>query len=430
MSKTRVESNKNCKLKLNFPLFISRRIYGTDEDKKKVSRPAIRIATIGVAIGLAVMIISVSVVLGFKHTIRDKVIGFGSHIEVANFMTLQTSEQYPIQMAGDMMKKLEAIDGVTHVQRFSNTQGILKTDDNFLGVNLKGVAEEWDSTFIHNNMLEGSIPKFSSQASSNKILVSKSIADKLNLKCGQRVFAYFINDGGVRTRRFTISGIYQTNLTQYDDVTCFADLYTSVKLNGWEEDQTLGAELTVCDFDKLPIVANNVVAKVNKTIDNYGSTYSSKTIKELTPQIFAWLDLLDFNVWVILALMALVASVTMVSGLLIIILERTAMIGTLKALGARNSSIRHTFLWFGAFIIGKGLLLGDIIAALLIALQRYCGLVKLDPQTYYVSTVPVEINIPLFVAINIATLIISILVLIIPSYLISHINPAKSIRFE
>lgn len=415
---------------MNFPLFISRRIYGTDEDKKKVSRPAIRIATIGVAIGLAVMIISVSVVLGFKHTIRDKVIGFGSHIEVANFMTLQTSEQYPIQMAGDMMKKLEAIDGVTHVQRFSNTQGILKTDDNFLGVNLKGVAEEWDSTFIHNNMLEGSIPKFSSQASSNKILVSKSIADKLNLKCGQRVFAYFINDGGVRTRRFTISGIYQTNLTQYDDVTCFADLYTSVKLNGWEEDQTLGAELTVCDFDKLPIVANNVVAKVNKTIDNYGSTYSSKTIKELTPQIFAWLDLLDFNVWVILALMALVASVTMVSGLLIIILERTAMIGTLKALGARNSSIRHTFLWFGAFIIGKGLLLGDIIAALLIALQRYCGLVKLDPQTYYVSTVPVEINIPLFVAINIATLIISILVLIIPSYLISHINPAKSIRFE
>lgn len=415
---------------MNFPLFISRRIYGTDEDKKKVSRPAIRIATIGVAIGLAVMIISVSVVLGFKHTIRDKVIGFGSHIEVANFMTLQTSEQYPIQMSGDMMKKLEAIDGVTHVQRFSNTQGILKTDDNFLGINLKGVAEEWDSTFIHKHLLEGSIPKFSSQASSNKILVSKSIADKLNLKCGQRIFAYFINDGGVRTRRFTISGIYQTNLTQYDDITCFADLYTSVKLNGWEEDQTLGAELTVCDFDKLPIVANNVVAKVNKTIDNYGSTYSSKTIKELTPQIFAWLDLLDLNVWIILALMALVASVTMVSGLLIIILERTAMIGTLKALGARNNSIRHTFLWFGAFIIGKGLILGDIIAALLICLQRYCGLVKLDAQTYYVSTVPVEVNIPLFVAINIATLIISVLVLIIPSYLISHINPAKSIRFE
>lgn len=376
------------------------------------------------------MIISVSVVLGFKHTIRDKVVGFGSHIEVANFMTLQTAEQYPIQMTDSMLKVLDAIDGVTHVQRFSNTQGILKTDDNFLGVNIKGVGEEWDSTFIHNNMVEGSIPKFSSEASSNKILISKTIADKLDLKCGQRIFAYFIDDSGVRTRRFTINGIYQTNLTQYDDVTCFADLYTSVKLNGWEEDQTLGAELTVVDFDKLDIVENNVIAKINKTLDQYGSTYSSKTIKELAPQTFAWLDLLDLNVWIILALMALVASVTMVSGLLIIILERTAMIGTLKALGARNSSIRHTFLWFGAFIIGKGLILGDIIAALLIGMQKYCGIVKLDPQTYYVSTVPVEVHIPLFVAINIATLIISVLVLIVPSYLISHINPAKSIRFE
>jgi len=415
---------------VNLPLFLSRKIYGTTEDKKKVSRPAIRIATVGVAIGLAVMIISVSVVLGFKHTIRDKVVGFGSHIEVANFMTLQTAEQYPIQMTDSMLKVLDAIDGVTHVQRFSNTQGILKTDDNFLGVNIKGVGEEWDSTFIHNNMVEGSIPKFSSEASSNKILISKTIADKLNLKCGQRIFAYFIDDSGVRTRRFTINGIYQTNLTQYDDVTCFADLYTSVKLNGWEEDQTLGAELTVVDFNKLDIVENNVIAKINKTLDQYGSTYSSKTIKELAPQTFAWLDLLDLNVWIILALMALVASVTMVSGLLIIILERTAMIGTLKALGARNSSIRHTFLWFGAFIIGKGLILGDIIAALLIGMQKYCGIVKLDPQTYYVSTVPVEVHIPLFVAINIATLIISVLVLIVPSYLISHINPAKSIRFE
>lgn len=417
-------------MKVNFPLFISRRIYGEDDDNKKVSRPAIRIATVGVAIGLAVMIISVSVVFGFKHTIRDKAIGFGSHIEVANFMTLQTSEQYPIQMNDSMMRVLKNIDGVKHVQRFSNTQGILKTDENFLGVNFKGVAEEWDSTFIHNNMVEGSIPQFSSKSGSNKILVSKSIADKLGLKCGQRLFAYFINDGNVRTRRFTVSGIYQTNLSQYDDVTCFADLYTSVKLNAWEEDQVLGAELMLNDFNLLDIVEKNVVASVNKTNDQYGSTYSSKTIKELCPSIFAWLDLLDMNIWIILALMSLVASVTMVSGLLIIILERTTMIGTLKALGARNGSIRHTFLWFGAFIITKGLIWGDIIAGLIITVQKYFGVIKLDPQTYYVSTVPVEVNIPLFAIINIATLIISVLVLIIPSFLISHISPAKSIRFE
>lgn len=415
---------------MNLPLFLSKKIYGTKEEKKKVSRPAIRIATIGVAVGLAVMVVAVSVVLGFKNTIRDKVVGFGSHIQVANFMTLQTSEQYPIQINDSVLDALRRIEGVNHVQRYSYTQGILKTDENFLGVNFKGVGEEWDSTFIHNNMVEGSIPKFSSENNSSKILVSQSIADKLHLKCGQRIFAYFINNQGVRTRRFTINGIYRTNLSQYDDVTCFTDLYTSVKLNGWEKDQTLGAEIAVNDFNQLQLVADRIINKVNKTIDKYGSTYSSKNIKEIAPQTFAWLDLLNLNVWIILALMALVASVTMVSGLFIIILERTSMIGILKALGARNSSIRHTFLYFGAYIIIKGLIFGNIIAGIIITVQRLFGVIKLDPHTYYVSTVPMEINIPFFIAINIATLIICVLVLIIPSFLISHIHPAKAIRFE
>lgn len=415
---------------MNLPLFLSRRIYGSGEEKRKVSRPAIRIATLGVAIGLAVMIVSVSVVLGFKHTIRDKAVGFGGHIEVANFMTLQSSESYPIQMDDSMLTVLKSIPTIKHAQRFAVTQGILKTDDDFLGVSLKGVAEEWDSTFIHDNMIEGSIPHFSSEKSGNKILVSKSIADKLQLKCGQKIFAYFINNEGVRTRRLTINGIYQTNLSQYDDVICYADLYTTVKLNGWEENQALGAELTVNDFNHLDESLQNVIGSVNRTLDSYGSTYSSKSIQELNPQIFAWLDLLDMNVWIILALMVLVASVTMISGLLIIILERTAMIGTLKALGARNSSIRHTFLWFGAFIIGKGLIYGNLLAAFIIIVQKYFGIIKLDAQTYYVSTVPVEVNIPGFLLVNIGTLIISILVLIIPSFLISHIHPAKSIRFE
>lgn len=415
---------------MNLPLFLSKRIYGSGEERKKVSRPAIRIATLGVAIGLAVMIVSVSVVLGFKHTIRDKVVGFGGHVEVANFMTLQTSESYPIQMNDSMLNVLRKLPGIDHVQRFAQAQGILKTENDFLGVAFKGVAEEWDSTFIHNSMVEGSIPKFSSKESSNRILISKAIARKLNLKSGERVYAYFIGAEGVRTRRFTVSGIYETHLSQYDDIICYADLYTTVKINGWEEDQALGAELAIKDFNALDVAEDVVTAKVNRTLDTYGSTYSSKTIKELNPQIFGWLDLLDMNVWVILALMVVVASVTMVSGLLIIILERTAMIGTLKALGARNASIRHTFLWFGAFIISKGLLAGNILSIVIILLQKYFGIVSLDPQTYYVDTVPVEINIPLFVAINIATLIVCLMVLVIPSYLISHINPSKSIRFE
>ena len=376
------------------------------------------------------MLISVSVVLGFKHTIRDKVIGFGSHIQVGSFMTLQTGDFYPIQMDDSMLTVLKTIPGVKHVQRYAMKQGILKTDHDFLGVIFKGIGAEYDTTFLHQNMRQGHIPRFTDNASSNKILISQSIADKLGVKANDKIYSYFIDKNGVRTRRFTIEGVYQTNLSQYDDITCFTDLYTAVKLNGWEDDQTTGAELTVKDFNQLDDVENLVVKKVNRTLDHYGETYSSKTIRELCPQIFSWLDLLDLNVWIILALMIAVAGVTMISGLLIIILERTVMIGILKALGARNKTIRHTFMWFAAFIIGKGMLIGNIVGLGLISLQQFTGLVKLNPQTYYVNTVPVEYNIPLFIILNVATLLICLFVLIAPSYLISHIHPAKSMRYE
>ena len=415
---------------MNFPLFIARHINQEDKGKRQVSKPVIRIATAGVAIGLAVMIISVCVVLGFKHTIRDKVVGFGSHIQVADFMTLQTSDQYPIFMGDSMLKVIKSIPEVKHVQRYAYKQGILKTDDDFLGVVFKGVGLEFDTTFIHQNMVEGSIPTFSDKSSGNKILVSKTMVDQLKLSVGQRLFSYFIDQNGVRTRRFTIAGIYQTNLSQYDKVICLADLYTVVKLNGWQPDQASGAEVTIQDPNRLNIVEDRFIQQINRTTDPYGETYSSMTIREQNPAIFSWLDLLDMNVWIILALMIAVAGVTMVSGLLIIILERTNMIGILKALGARNKTIRHTFLWFSAFIIGKGLLFGNIIGIGLLLLQKYTCLVKLDPATYYVSTVPVEINIPLIILINIATMLICVLVLIAPSYLISHIHPVKAIRYE
>lgn len=417
---------------MNFPLFIARRIYSDHiGDQQKVSKPAIRIAVAGVAIGLAVMIISVCVVLGFKHTIRDKVVGFGSHIQVANFYTLQSSAiDQPIAIGDSMMNVLKKTEGVKHVQRFAMKQGILKTDNDFLGVMFKGVGPEFDSTFIHKSMVEGSIPHFSDQQSTNRILISKDMASKLRVKAGDRIFAYFIGEGGVRTRRFTISGIYQTNLAQYDKTTCFCDLYTARKLNAWTDDMVTGAELTVNDFKQLNTTANDIINRVNRTQDQYGNTFSSKTIRELSPQIFSWLDLLDLNVWIILAIMTAVAVVTMISGLLIIILERTTMIGVLKALGARNSTVRHTFLWFAAFIIGKGLLIGDAMALALILLQKLTGFAKLDPQTYYVDVVPVELDWMLIVALNIATMLIALFVLIAPSYLVSHIHPAKSMRYE
>lgn len=415
---------------MNFPLFIAKKIYNGEGDGQKVSRPAIRIATIGVALGLAVMLVSVAVVLGFKHTIRDKVTGFGSDITVANFFTLQTSDEKPIQLNDSMMTALKKIEGVKHVQRYAMTQGILKTDSDFLGVAFKGVAEEFDTTFLSRNMIEGSIPKFSGEKSGSKILISKMMADKLNLHAGSKVYGYFMTGDDVRMRKYTVSGVYQTNLSKYDEVICFADLYSVVKLNGWEPDQTSGAELSLQNYDELDKVLRSVTKKVNKRIDKYSETYCSATVEELNPQIFSWLDLLDMNVLIIIVLMVCVTGFTMISGLLIIILERVQMIGVLKALGAKNGMVRHTFLWFAVFIIGKGMVIGNILGIGICLIQHYTGIVKLDPATYYVAEAPVEINIPLFLLVNIATLLISILVLIIPSFLASHIRPAQSMRYE
>lgn len=415
---------------MNFPLFIARRIYGSQDNRRKVSKPAITIATVGVALGLAVMIATVSVVLGFKHSIRDKVVGFGGNITVANFLSLNSSDQFPVAMGDSMTNVLKAVPGVRHVSRYALKQGILKTDDDFLGVMLKGVGPEYDETFLKQNMVSGTLPVFSDSKSQNQIVISSRMAEKLNVKAGDRIYAYFINEQGIRTRRFTISGIYETNLQRFDETMCFTDLYTCVKLNGWEGNQTSGAELQVDNFDNLQSIADRVAAKVNRTVDRYGNTYSSATVQDLNPQIFSWLDLMDLNVWIILALMVAVAGVTMISGLLIIILERTRMIGVLKALGARNKTIRHIFLWFATFIIGRGLVIGNIIGLGLIALQRYTGLVRLDPQTYYVSKVPVEFNWPIIIALNVATLLICVFVLVAPSYLVTHIHPAKSMHYE
>lgn len=415
---------------MNFPLFLAKRIFAAQADKQKVSKPAIRIATAGVAIGLAVMIISVSVVLGFKHTVQNKVIGFGSHIQVANFLTHQTSGTYPIVLGDSICRVIKQIPGVEHVQIAATKQGVGKTESDFLGLLFKGVGEDFDSTFIHQNMVEGSIPTFSSKQSSRKLLISKTQANKLHLKCGDAIFAYFIDAEGVRMRKFTISGIYQTNLSQYDEAVCFTDIYTVRKLNGWDDDMATMAEITVDDFSRLQDIADNMATKVNKASDRMGNSYSCLNIKELSPQIFTWLELLDLNVWIILALMTAVAGVTMISGLLIIILERTTMIGLLKALGARNKTIRSTFLWFAAFIISRGLVIGNIIGIGILTLQHFTGLIKLDPATYYVSEVPVEFSWLLFALINISTLAISIVVLVGPSYLISTIHPAKSMRYE
>ena len=415
---------------MNFPLFIARRIYFSEGDRHEVSRPAIRIATVGVAIGLAVMIITVSVILGFKHTIRDKVVGFGSHIQVTNFITQQTAVPAPIAISDTLMRKLKKIPNIRHVECYTMTQGILKTDSDFLGVAFKGVGEDYDLSFIRQNMQEGKLPTFSSKKSSNQVVVSRKMADKLHLHVGDKVYAYFIAYDDVRARRFTVSGIYQSNMKQFDDVLCLTDQRTTSRLNDWESDQCSGAEILVKDFDRINETNMAVVELVKNHTDRYGETLSSQTIFEAYPQIFSWLSLLDINVWIILALMVCVAGFTMISGLLIIILERTQMIGILKALGAHNKTVRHTFLWFAAFIISQGLLIGDVIGVGLVLLQQQTGFIHLDPASYYVDTAPMELNIPIIVILNVATLLISVFVLIAPSYLVSHIQPVKAMQFD
>jgi lipoprotein-releasing system permease protein len=415
---------------LNLPLFIARRINGSEGQRREVSRPAIRIATIGVAIGLAVMIITVSVVFGFKHTIRDKVVGFGSHIQVENYMAQQLSAPVPISISDSLMNVMKQLPGIRHVERYALTQGILKTDDDFLGVAFKGVGSDYDTTFLSEHIVEGKMPKFSDGQSKYPLLISRMMADKLQLKAGEKVYAYFIGNDDVRARKFTITGIYETNMTQFDQSLCFTDYNVPIRLNGWEPDQCSGAELLVDDFDQLEQVAEEVVAKVNRRTDKYGAIITSQTIREAHPHVFQWLELLDINVWIILALMICVAGFTMISGLLIIILERTQMIGILKALGMRNKTVRHTFLWFAAFIIGRGMLVGDIIGIGLVVLQQQTGFIHLDPASYYVDTAPMELNIPIIVLLNVVTLLVSLFVLIAPSFLISHIHPARSMRYE
>lgn len=414
---------------MDWRLFVARRIYQSNEGGREVSKPAVRIAMVGIAIGLAVMIVSVAVVIGFKHQVRDKVVGLGSDITVTNFDSQQSYQTIPVVANDSVLRLLSAVKGVKHVQRYSTKPGMIMTDDNFLGMVLKGVSREYDLSFLKAHLVEGEMPVFSDTVASNRVLVSRTIADKLQLKTGDKIYTYYIEDN-VRARRLTIAGIYQTHFTAYDDLFLITDLYTVNRLNSWQPGQVSGVELAVDDYSMLEAVKEEVRSVLDMQIDAYGGVYYTQTVEESNPQIFAWLDLLDMNVWVILILMTGVAGFTMISGLLIIILERTNMIGVLKALGADNLSIRRIFLSFSVFLIGRGMLWGNIVGLALCFVQSQFHLFKLDPATYYVDRVPVEFNLWIYLLLNLCTLLVSVLMLVGPSYLVTRIHPAQSIRFE
>jgi len=415
---------------MNWKLFVARRIYRSKEGEREVSKPAVIIATSGIAVGLAIMILSVAIVIGFKHQVRDKVVGIGSDITVTNFDAQKSYETVPVVVNDSLMKIIGRMEGVKHVQRYSTKHGMIMTDDNFLGMVLKGLAQEYDYNFLKRHLQEGEIPVFTDTVATNRTLVSKTIANKLNLNLGDKIYTYYVDGKNVRTRRLEVAGIYQTNFSLFDDLFLLTDLYTVNQLNGWKTGQVSGMEVEMTDSGKLESTREVIRGQVDMQKDGYGGTYYTQTVEENNPQIFAWLGLLDMNVWVILILMTGVAGFTMISGLLIIILERTNMIGMLKALGADNRAIRKVFLSFSVFLIGKGLLWGNIIGLSMVALQSWLSPFKLDPTTYYVETVPVEFNLWWWILLNVCTLLISVLMLVGPSYLIAHIHPAKSIRFE
>lgn len=409
--------------------FIARRIYFNQQGEKKISPPAVTISVVSIALSLTVMVLALSIVVGFKREVTDRVVGFGSHIQVTNFSSNSTYENTPIAISDTLLQYLYDNPEVLQVQKFATKPGIIKTDEDFLGVVLKGIDSDYDFRFFEKNLLEGEVLSITSDSTSNNVLISKNIADKLGLHLGDSFITYFVQDP-VRLRRFSITGIYQTNVPEYDKLFVFSDIKQIKRLEQWDNDMASGLELLVKDFEKLDETALELYFGLQGKQDRLGNSFYVQSIKHLNPAIFGWLDVLDMNVIVILVLVMAVAGFSMISSLLIIILEQVQTIGILKTMGQNNTSIRKIFLYIASFVIGKGLLWGNIISLGICFIQKYFGVLKLDPEVYYASEVPVDINLLYILFINFGTLIVTLLILIGPSYMIAKISPAKTIRFE
>ena len=414
---------------MNLPLFIAKRIYNGPDISKQVSRPAVIISMIGIAIGLAVMIIAVSVITGFKSEIRSKVTGFSSHLLVTDVNAVIGSESTPIIYNDSLQSLLTAHPQVKHVQRYSQKAGMMKTADAFQGIVAKGIDSDYQTDFLRQHIIQGELAQFSDTVSTNTVLISKVLADKLQLNVGDKVDTYFF-DESIRARKWVVSGIYETHFSAFDGLYVFTDLYTVNRLNHWDVDEASGIEIALRDDGSLEQTTFELGTLLNDFSDRNGTHYGVVNVEQQNPAVFSWLEVLDVNIWVILVLMIGIAGFTMIAGLLIIILERTNFIAVMKSLGATNSQLRHIFLHFAALLVGRGLLIGNILGVGLTLLQKYTGLVHLDPATYYVDVVPMQISWPLILLLNVATLIITVLVLILPSFLVSRIEPARVMRFE
>ena len=423
---------------MNLPLFIARRIHFSDnKNKKKVSKPAVRIALCGIALGLAVMLLSLAIVVGFKNEVGRKVMGFGSHIQITSLTNNKTYDLPPISFSDTLINAIKQVPNVDYTQITATKPAIIKTKTDFQGIVLKGVDANYNWDFFKEYLKEGELPVMSNGTSvdagdampSNEVLISQKQADALKLKVGDKFICYFIQDQ-VRLRQFTISGIYSTGLADFDKLFVVADIQHIRMLNNWDNKTATSIEIFVKDLNILEDTSYNIfLTTANNFTGNY-NPYYTRHIYELQPQIFGWLDLLDLNMVIILILMFSVASFTMISGLLILILEKTTLIGTLKVLGANNWTIRKIFLYQASFLIGKAMLWGNVIGLGMYFIQKYLKVVKLDPEIYFVDYAPVKLIPWQAIALNIGVGVAILCILVIPSYLIAKISPAKSIKFE
>lgn len=387
-----------------------------------MTNPIIKVATGGIALGMAVMILAVMVVTGFRNEITNKVIGFGAHIRINNFDSNNSYEEVPISSNAAFIDELRNDSRIQHLQPYATKAGIIKTNEEIQGVVLKGVSVEYNWDFFKKKIVEGRIIQFTDSSALPEVMISLKTARNLSLSPGDEMIVYFIEQPP-RIRKFKISGIYETGLDEFDNLYAFCNIDIIRKLNNWNSDQAGGIEIMLTDFNKLDPMNDVVYATA-------GYQYYTQSIKEQYPQIFHWLDLQNVNVIIIIALILLVAGISMISTLLIIILENSELIGILKSMGSPNRSIRKLFIYIAIPVIGRGLLAGNILALTLATVQWKFGFVTLPQESYYVSQVPVNFSLWHLFLLNAGTILVCLLMLLGPSMVISKISPAKVIRFE
>jgi lipoprotein-releasing system permease protein len=420
--------NLTIRKNMNTPYFIAKRLIKDRRKGTSFSRPINVIAIVGIAVGLAVMILAISILTGFKQQIRNKVVGFGSHIQVINYDSNISFETIPIHSDKKLFTKIRNTPGISHIQVFATKAGIISTDDNIQGVVLKGVGSDFDWSYFASNIVEGSPFIVNDSVRNNNVIISRKIADMLKFKTGDSLIMYFIQEPA-RFRKFRISGIYETSLEEFDKIYVFCDISHIQRLNGWEPNMVSGFEIFIKDFDQLDNLTVAVRDSIGYRISEDEDRLKVTNISNKYPQIFDWLNFQDLNV-VIIILMLLVAGFNMISGLLIIILEKTNMIGVLKALGSEDRLIRRIFIYQAAYLIVKGLFWGNIIGIGLSLLQLKTGLISLDASSYYLKTVPINLNLLHLILLNAGTIIITLLILLIPSQLIGRISPVKAIKYD